>query len=55
LEFTTWRAVCRLPKCVEGAGQKEVSCAGLRGRVLGAAVPHGGGACGRAHVLFGVG
>ena len=31
-------------KCVEGAGQKEVSCAGLRGRVLGAAVPQGGGA-----------
>jgi len=24
-----------LPKCFEGAGQKEVSCAGLRGRVLG--------------------
>ena len=31
-----------LPKCPRGAGQKEVSCAGLRGRVLGAAVPHGG-------------
>ena len=30
-----------LPKCVEGAGLKEVSCAGLRGRVLGAAVPQG--------------
>ena len=44
-----------LPKCPRGAGQKEVSCAGLRGRVLGAAVPQGGGACGRAHVLFGVG
>jgi hypothetical protein len=57
-----------LPKCLEGAGQKEVSCAGLRGRVLAAAVPQGGavdqvldrphppgGACGRAHVLVGVG
>ena len=44
-----------LPECVEGAGQKEVSCAGLRGRVLSAEVPQGGGACGRAHVLFGVG
>ncbi len=32
-----------LPKCVEDTGQKEVSCAGLRGRMLGAAVPHGGG------------
>ena len=31
-----------LPKCPRGAGQKEVSCAGLRGRVLGAAVPQGG-------------
>ena len=34
LEFTTWRAVSMplagLPKCVEGAGQKEVSCAGQR-------------------------
>ena len=28
-----------LPECVEGVGQKEVSCAGLLGRVLGAAVP----------------
>jgi hypothetical protein len=25
-----------LPKCFEAAGQKEVSCAGPRGRVLGA-------------------
>ncbi len=41
MDFTASRAV-RLPKCVEGAGQKEVSCAGLRGRVLGAAVPQGG-------------
>ncbi len=31
-----------LPECVGGAGQKEVSCAGLRGRVLGAAPPRGG-------------
>jgi hypothetical protein len=29
-----------LPKCVEIVGQKEVSCAGLRGRLLGAAVFH---------------
>jgi hypothetical protein len=32
-----------LPESQRGAGQKEMSCAGLRGRVLGAAVPHGGG------------
>ena len=38
-----------LPKCVEGAGQKEVSCAGLRGRVLGAEVPQGGALVG-AHM-----
>ena len=55
-----------LPECVEGAGQKEVSCAGLCGRVLGAAVPVSvlstldrhpprGGARGRSKVLVGVG
>ena len=31
-----------LPKCVEGAGQKEVSCAGLRGRVHGRGGAPGG-------------
>jgi hypothetical protein len=33
-----------LPKCFEAAGQKEVSCAGLRGRVLGAGGAPGGAA-----------
>ncbi len=32
-----------LPKCFEGAGQKEVSCVGFRGRVLGAGDARGGG------------
>ena len=31
-----------LPKCVEGAGQKEVSCAGLRGPARAARVALGG-------------
>ncbi len=40
-----------LPKCVEGAGQKEVSCAGLRGPARAARAALGGVAvvrvCGR--------
>ena len=58
-----------LPKCPRGAGQKEVSCAGLRGRVHGrggapggvsalihkADTPPWGGSCGRSKVLVGVG
>jgi hypothetical protein len=31
-----------LPKCFEGAGQKEVSCAGLRGPARTARAAHGG-------------
>jgi hypothetical protein len=44
LEFTTWRAVCRLPQVLLGQWTKEVSCAGLRGRVLGAGGAPGGAA-----------
>jgi hypothetical protein len=44
-----------LPKCPRVAGQKEVSCAGLRGRVHGRRGAPGGPGVGLSKVLVGVG
>ena len=42
LDFTASRPVCRLTRVLKGSGQKEVSCAGLRGPARAARAALGG-------------